>query len=149
MIRGKTVFTFFLTMVSLILLIVTLKLPFKAKVFPMIALVTALGLLSVQIFIDTFAARNREEKPSKKSRTLGRRHLVFGAWMAATLLMLWVIGFMGTVILLPFLYLRLHGETWLLSVSLSLGCGIFFYVLFGMVVSMPLYPGILGGKIWG
>jgi hypothetical protein len=147
--RGKTLFTFFLTLVSLSLLIVTLKLPFKARVFPMIAILTALGLLSVQLFIDTLGARRSEVATSKKGRTLGRKHLSIGAWMAALLLMLWIIGFMGTVILLPFLYLRLHRETWLLSVSLSLGCGVFFYVLFGVVVSMPLYPGLLGEKIWG
>jgi hypothetical protein len=147
--RGKTLFTFFLTMVALALLMATLKLPFKAKVFPMIALLTALGLLSVQILIDRLGSGRPEAATSKKGRTLGRKHLVMGAWMAALLLMLWIIGFMGTVVLLPFLYLRLHRETWLLSVGLSLGCGVFFYVLFGLVVSMPLYPGILGEKIWG
>jgi predicted branched-subunit amino acid permease len=69
--------------------------------------------------------------------------------MAASFLMLWIIGFMGAVVFLPFLYLRLHKETWLLSITLSLGCGVFFYLLFGLVVKMPLYPGILGEKIWG
>jgi predicted branched-subunit amino acid permease len=63
--------------------------------------------------------------------------------------MLWVLGFMGTVILLPFLYLRFHRESWLISITLPLGCGVFFYTLFGLALSMPLYPGILFSKYFG
>jgi hypothetical protein len=63
--------------------------------------------------------------------------------------MLWVLGFMGTVILLPFLYLRFHRESWLISITLPLGCGFFFYTLFGLALSMPLYPGILFSKYFG
>jgi len=59
------------------------------------------------------------------------------------LVMLWMIGFMGTVVLLPFLYLRFNKESWFISVTLPLGCGVFFYVLFGLALDMPLYPGIV------
>jgi hypothetical protein len=149
MLRGSALFTLFLTMVSIILLIVTLNLPFKAKVFPMIAIVTALGLLAVQVLIDNLASRENAPAKTRKREKLGRKHLFIGLWMVASLLMLWIIGFMGAVILLPFLYLRLHKETWLLSITLSAGCGVFFYLLFGLVVKMPLYPGILSEKIFG
>jgi hypothetical protein len=149
MLRGSTLFTFFLTIVSIVLLIVTLNLPFKAKLFPMIAILTAVGLLAVQVLIDNLASREKAPARTRKGKTLGRKHLFIGLWMAASFLMLWIIGFMGAVVFLPFLYLRLHKETWLLSITLSLGCGAFFYLLFGLVVKMPLYPGILGEKIWG
>ena len=55
---------------------------------------------------------------------------------------------MGTVVLLPFLYLRFHKESWLISVTLPLGCGVFFYTLFGLALNMPLYPGIVYSKIF-
>ena len=45
-----------------------------------------------------------------------------------TVLMLWVLGFMGTVIFLPFLYLRFERESWLLSITLSLGADYFSMV---------------------
>jgi hypothetical protein len=141
--RGKFIFTVALLLVSLLLLRATLPYPFKAKLFPLIILFTVLILLVVQIFREAFALREKRASETEKEEGFQIKHLVILFWMAGTVLMLWILGFMGTVILLPFLYLRYEKERWLLSITLSLGCGIFFYGLFGYLLNMPLYPGLI------
>lgn len=146
--QGSLIFAIILLFIALGLVIATMAYPIRSKLFPLIALGTAVILLVVQIYREFSTGKERgtpEEKREKASRS---KHLAIWAWLAGTLVMLWIFGFMGTVILLPFLYLRSHKESWLISISLPLGCGIFFYVLFGLALSMPLYPGILLSRIF-
>jgi hypothetical protein len=136
-------------MVSLLLLRATLPYPFKAKLFPLIILITVLILLMIQIGREVVALRVKGATEMKRADSFRSKHLIILFWMVGTVLMLWVLGFMGTVILLPFLYLRFEKENWLLSITLSLGCGIFFYGLFGYLLRMPLYPGMILERIFG
>jgi hypothetical protein len=147
--RGNLIFTIALLLVSILLLRATLPYPFKAKLFPLIILITVLILLVIQIFREAFALREKGAAEGKKGDSFRTKHLTIGLWMAGTVLMLWVLGFMGTVILLPFLYLRFEKESWLLSITLSLGCGIFFYGLFGYLLKMPLYSGMILERVLG
>lgn len=147
--RGNLIFTIALFLVSILLLRATLPYPFKAKLFPLIILITVLILLMIQIIREVFALREKGATEGEKGDGFRAKHLTILIWMAGTVLMLWVLGFMGTVILLPFLYLRFEKESWLLSITLSLGCGVFFYGLFGYFLKMPLYPGMVFEKILG
>jgi hypothetical protein len=147
--RGNLIFALAIFLVSILLLIATLNYPFKAKVFPLIILTTVLILLVIQIFREAFALREKGAAEGKKGDSFRTKHLPIWIWMASTVLMLWVLGFMGTVILLPFLYLRFKKESWLLSISLSIGCGVFFYGLFGYLLKMPLYPGMIFENFFG
>ena len=142
MYRGSRIFPFFLLLVVILFLIPTLGYTFKAKVFPMIAILAASILLVIQIGRE-FLLKPEEEKTAqeKKVEGFGRKHLAVGVWMVGTPLMVWLLGFMGTVILLPFLYLRFQKEGWLLTILVTLGCGICFYFFFGFSLNMPLYPG--------
>jgi len=147
--RGSFIFTITLFGISIFLLITTLAYPFKAKLFPLIILMTVLTLIVIQIIREIFVLREKgypKGEPRGSDRT---KHLTIWMWMAGTVLMLWILGFMGTVILLPFLYLRFEKESWLLSINLALGCGIFFYGLFGFLLKMPLYRGIIIEKFFG
>jgi len=151
MITGSFIFTLALFVVSAVLFIATQSYPWKAKIFPLIATSTALILLVAQIILDIMASRKEglSGKEKQKGEQLGPKHLSIGLWMVATMLMLWIAGFMETVVLLPFLYVRLHKESWKLSVLLSAGCGLFFYLLFGLALKMPLYPGMIGAILFG
>ena len=146
--KGSLVFTVFLVLVTVVLLIPTISYPFKSKLFPLIALFALLVLLTAQV-INEVSALKKESSGSKEPagrkalRVVWSNHTAIWAWLAGTLIMLWIFGFMGTVFLLPFLYLRFHRESWIISIALPLGCGVFFYTLFGWALSMSLYPGIL------
>ncbi len=139
--------------VVLLALRATSAYPFKARVFPLISIFIALTLLIVQIIREIRETRNAtpsKEEGKKKSETEGHRREVLGtwAWIAASALMLWILGFMGTVVFLPFLYFRFQRESWLLSALLPIGCGIFFYTVFGLALKMPLYQGLLFLKLF-
>lgn len=146
--RGNLIFTIALLLVSILLLRATLAYPFKAKLFPLIILITVLILLMIQIVREVVALRVKGATEKKRADSFRSKHLTILFWMVGTVLMLWVLGFMGTVILLPFLYLRFEKESWLLSISLSIGCGVFFYGLFGYLLRMPLYPGMILEKFF-
>ena len=148
--HGNRIFAFFLLLVVILFFIPTMTYTFKAMVFPLIALFTASILLIIQI-IQEFLPKPKEKETDKEeeSNGFGRKHLAIGAWMVGTPLMLWILGFMSTVILLPFLYLRLQREGWPVTILVSAGCAITFYFFFGFALKMPLYPGWIYLKIFG
>ncbi len=147
------IFSLIILIVVVWALIVSFRYPVKAMIFPVIALLFAFVLLCTVIIRNIFNLDSKhkpdEAKNEGKEEEFTIRHLGMGLWMVGIPLMLWLIGFMGTVILFPFLYLRFMKESWLLSIVLPLSCWIFFYVLFGLILSLPLYPGMLAAKILG
>lgn len=147
--RGNFIFIIALFGISIFLLIATLAYPFKAKLFPLIILITVLTLIIIQIFREILVSKEKGHGKREKGGTSRTKHFTIWMWMGGTVLMLWVLGFMGTVILLPFLYLRFEKESWLLSINLAVGCGVFFYGLFGFLLKMPLYPGVIFETFFG
>jgi len=148
--RGNLIFTFALLGVSLLLLKATLVYSFKAKIFPLITLFIILVLLVIQI-VREISLVFMERGAPKEGRTgsLHTKHLASWGWMVGTMFMFWVLGFMGTVVFLPFLYFRFQRESWWVSITLPIGCGLFFYCLFGLGLKMPLYPGIIPSQLFG
>ncbi len=147
--RGNLIFTIALFLVSILLLRATLAYPFKAKLFPLITLLPVMILLMIQMIREAIALREKGATEGEKGNGYRTKQCIIWSWMTGTVLMLWVLGFMGTVILLPCLYLRFKRESWLLSITLALSCGLFFYGLFGFFLKMPLYPGMILPKIFG
>lgn len=141
--RGSLLFAVVLLLITIGLVIVSIGYPLRSKLFPLMALTVALVLLVIQIFHEFSALKQKDSDDKEKVEKLSSEHWIIWAWLAGTLILLWIFGFMGTVILLPFLYLRFHKERWLISITVPLGCGVFFYSLFGFALDMPLYPGIL------
>ncbi len=140
--RNGLIFAVVLLLIVMILLKATMAYPLRSRLFPLITLLAVLILLVIQIVREARALR---ERPTGQSGTRAFRfkNLAIWGWLGGTLIMLWIFGFMGTVVLLPFIYLRFHSESWLISITLPLGCGFFFYTLFGLLLGMPLYEGIL------
>lgn len=67
------------------------------------------------------------------------------AWLGLLLAMIYVLGFMVTVPLFVFLFLRLHGRiAWVLSTALAIGAAVFVEVIFRRLLDYTLYSGFLG-----
>lgn len=136
----------------LFLFLVTLLLfafgyPTKAKLFPLIIIPLSLGLLGTQLFIDIIAIRHKEQikevdRTEQGART-SRNYLDATVWVAATLVGFLLFGNMLLFFLLPLAYSKLHKESWLSSIGLSLGCGISFYIVFDLALEMRFYEGFL------
>ncbi len=148
--RGSLIFTVALFLVSVLLLKATLAYSFKAKLFPLITLVLVLILLIIQILREASVVfKERVLTEGENADNFNIKHLTIWVWVMGTVLMLWVLGFMGTVIFFPFFYLRFKSENWLVSITFALGCGLFFYGIFGLGLKLPLYPGMIFSKIFG
>lgn len=67
------------------------------------------------------------------------------AWLGLLLAMIFLLGFMITVPLFTFLFLRLHGKlSWLISVGIAIGAVLFVELIFRRLLDYTLYPGLLG-----
>lgn len=141
--QGSLIFAVVLLLLTGGLVIVTMAYPLRSKLFPLIALGVALILLVIQVFHEFSALKQRDPSEEREVKNLRSEHWAIWVWLMGTLMLLWIFGFMGTVVLFPFLYLRFHQERWLISITIPVGCGVFFYTLFGLALDMPLYPGIL------
>lgn len=65
-------------------------------------------------------------------------------WLAVLLAMLYLFGFIVTIPLFTFLYLKVRSrEGWPLSIILSLASWGILYALFAQVLHIALYPGLL------
>lgn len=148
--KGRLIFAIALFVVFVFFLIATLSFrSMRDKTFPLMAIIPALILLTYQISKEVFSFRRKKEPTEGEPNDLSRRYLGVGIWMAIILLMFWLIGFLGTAFLLPFIYLRYYHESWLLSIALPLGCGIFFYTIFSLALGLRLYQGFLFSNILG
>ncbi len=121
----------------------------KDKLFPLIAIIPALIMLACEIGREFAAYRSKKEKREEITLDLQSKYLAVGVWMMLSLGMYWLIGFIGTAMLLPFLYLRYHREGWPLSIGLPLGSGIFFYTVFSLAMEVRFYQGLLFETIFG
>ena len=148
--KGRLIFAVALLVVLILFLIATLSFrSMRDKTFPLMAIIPALLLLVYQILKEIFAFRREKGSMGEETKERRRRYLGVGIWMALTLVMFWLIGFLGTTLLLPFIYLRYNQEGWFLSIALPLGCGIFFYTLFSLALGLSVYQGFLFSNILG
>ena len=61
---------------------------------------------------------------------------------------IYLVGFTLVLPVFTVVYLRIHKESWMLSLSLALVLSVTTYFLFAQLLSVPLYPGVLlGGSI--
>jgi len=147
---GRLIFAVALFVVLILFLVATLSFrSMRDKTFPLIAIIPALILLVYQILKEVLSFRCEKGSIGEETKERSRRYFGVGIWMVLTLLMFWLIGFLGTVLLLPFIYLRYNQEGWFLSIALPLGCGIFFYTLFSLALGLRLYQGFLFSNIFG
>lgn len=73
-----------------------------------------------------------------------RKQLFGFGWLGLLLLMIYLLGFMVTVVLYVFLFLRLHGRfSYLVSTSIAIGSVAFVYLIFRRLLEYSLFPGIL------
>jgi hypothetical protein len=147
---GRLVFAMVLFITFLLFLIPTLGFrSFKDKLFPLLAIIPALIMLAYEINREFADYRRKKVTQEKIQPDLRSKYLAVGVWMMLSLGMYWLIGFLSTTVLLPFLYLRYHRESWHLSISVPLGSGIFFYTVFSLAMEVRFYQGLLFERIFG
>ncbi len=122
----------------------SLELSTDAMLFPYILGAFGLALLAGQIVREARGARQAasEEEPGRASFNLGT-YLQSIAWLLAILPMIYLVGYLITVPLYMFLYLKLHGERWPLCIAVTLLVSLVLYFAFIVALGIPFYEGLL------
>jgi len=119
--KTSSIFVVIVLAILGIVIITSLAYPYDAKLFPLFIAIPTAVLAVVQIFRETMGA----------------------AWIAGLALIMCSIGLLAGLPLFTFLYLKLHRQSWLLSIVITL---IMLAVIWGGFVvgfKMPLYKGLL------
>ncbi len=121
----------------------------RAGLFPWAIVIPTLALALVQLGRDLAgrrggAAPDAIEGPTDLSaRVIVRRSAEICAWIVGGFAAIWLLGFSMAALVTTFLYLKLGGERWALTVVLSLCAVAFVYGLFERALAVPFPPGRL------
>jgi hypothetical protein len=102
-----------------------------------------IGLATLELGIHVFKSVFQKAETLIDIEEFRKQLWGFG-WLGLLLLMIYVLGFMVTVVLYVFLFLRFHGRfSYLLSTGIAIGSVAFVYLIFSHLLEYSLFPGIL------
>lgn len=148
-------FTLFIVALFLWAVLSALQWGFKARIFPLVITIPALGMAILQLIFDV-----REDQGKKRERKDAAHDLKFEesvdpvtARNRALTTIAWIVGFMVAIelfgiyiaaISFVFLYLKVQShERWVLSLVMTAFCGVFVYGLFDRLLHVPFPPGVV------
>ena len=119
--------------------------PFEAGLFPWVIGIPTTVLMLIQFVKEIAKMRHATEQKALSQKRPGdpRAYALTILSMACFLGMIYVLGFIISIPLYLFLYLKLNGFGWFRSAGLAAGTIILIYVIFSLAMRMPLYNGLL------
>ena len=113
--------------------------------FPMLALALAQLALDIRKRRLKSGDRAGEEAGAEiPAPVVRQRTLSIMAWLIGLFLAIWLLGFMPSILLFTFLYLKIEsGEGWWFAILLSAATWGFMFGLFQWALSLPFPPGLL------
>jgi len=124
----------------------------KLKLLPAIisGLVFVLSVIELRKELITGQQAKGETEPEAEKTGVGasselRGYTLGFAWILGFLLGIYFIGFLISIPLFIFSYLKLHGKNWLISVTLAAGAIVLIYLVFVVALKLNLFPGIVFG----
>jgi len=153
---GQHIMTLCFALISIGVIVQSLRWPFKTALFPVIigscALILSIVEFSMSLY-ETTGGRTKKKKQDamdfKLSEGVDPAVARLRTWTAFG----WIIGFFFLIVLFSFnigiplfvlLYLKLHGkEKWLISILMTVGAWIFFWGLFIWLLDTPMPQGWL------
>ena len=149
-INGRFVFTLALMAAAAVALVMARQWPFKAAFFPLVTAIPLLILTAVQLLID-LSGRSPGGGEGRSDLELAtdvppeiatRRTIAIFVWIAAFILLVFLLGFPYAVPIFVFAYLAPQpGLSWRLKVSLAAIAWGFFYGLFVSILHIPFEAG--------
>lgn len=143
-------FLIFIVIVSLIFFIDSLSFnSMRSKLLPSIASGLVLVLSAIQLVREIKLSRKKpEEIDAKTTRAREKEESVYGnflsfAWLAGIIAAIYLFGFLISIPVFVFLYLKLHGIRWLPTIISSVATGAGVYLLFVVALQVELYSGLV------
>ncbi len=126
------------------------KWPFYARLLPLALGFPMLGLALTQLAVDIRKRRRpavtaTEEAVAEIPQVVVRRRtLSIIGWLLGLFFAIWLFGFMPSILLFTFLYLKIESdEGWLFAILLSAATLGFTFGLFQWALSLPFPPGLV------
>ena len=150
-VNGRVLMSLCVAIVAVIVVLTSLKWPFKTALFPIIIGIPV-ALMAVTEFMLSLQGRKKAEKGGvdfKLSEDVDpkvamRRTIVTFAWIVGFFLLIVLVGFPIAVLLFLFLNLKLQAkEGWLLTMILTAATSVFFYGLFIRMLDIRFYEGVI------
>jgi hypothetical protein len=124
----------------------------KSKLMPFILSCIIFFLTTVQLIREFLAGRRAgiekapadENSEEEAQSTLGQNVVIF-AWLTGMALAIYLFGFLISIPLFVFSFLKSNGFGWLISAAHAAAAVIVTYVLFILALQSELYPGIIFG----
>ena len=120
--------------------------PPNARMVPLVIGIPGTILCLIQLVSEILASYRGQlsvEGSNKISSSELIREFKFFMWFPAFIVSVLVLGFFVTTLVLVFLFLRLdQRESMKLSLSLSIGGAVVLYLVFELMLGLPLYPGM-------
>ena len=119
-----------------------------ARFGPLLIGTVVVILVLMQLLRENLAKSRLQHKtarPFAVSVKAGLPILELGAWASSLLVLVYLFGIVIGLSLFLFAYLRRQGETWKLSILLAVGAVTFIYGVFGTLLHVYLYKGLIFG----
>ncbi len=101
------------------------------------------GLLLRQSYLQTKELAGAQLPSESRSLDLDGDYVQASLSILSLVLAIYLAGFMIALPVFTVIYLRMHKESWMLSLGLALLLSAGTYLLFVRLLSIPLYPGVV------
>ena len=125
----------------------------QARLYPWAIGVPMVVLAIVQVILDLKGVQRKQSDAApvdfqftqNMDPALARRRTInIFSWIVGFFLGIWLLGFVITIPLLVFTYLKLQsGESWVLSAALTAAAWLVFYGLFVRLLTLPFPQGLV------
>jgi TctA family transporter len=116
----------------------------RAGLFPWVVGTPTLLLTLAQLAKDIKGRRKIEAHGDVAPAVVRQRTIAIIGWIVGCFLLIWLLSFSVAVPLLIFLYLKTAGrERWPITLAVTFGAWLFFYVLFERILNVPFPDGYL------
>ena len=126
---------------------VSLQFPADARMMPLVIGIPGTVLCLIQFISELISSPNEKLAVDESNATTSValiREFKFFLWFPAFIISILVFGFLITSLVLVFLFLRLdQRESMKLSLSLSVGGAVVLYLVFELILGLPLYSGFI------
>ncbi len=143
--RKKNIYFLLLLLVVLITgLVLSLDFRPRARLFPMIVILSCGVLVLIELLRTWRSAPHPEgEENAEAEQEKRRRFFITTGWLVGFALTIWFFGLAAGMPLFILAYLKTHGESWLWTIVLPVAMFVLVYFGFGILLETPLYEGWL------
>lgn len=152
--NGPVVTALLMTVIFSAMVLVATQYPPDARMLPLVIGIPGTILCFIQLSFELLSSYRKLSSSSDaanlrmKSANV-KKELRFFLWFPGFIISVLLIGFMATTVIMVFLFLRMsQRESMKLSVGLSLGGALMLYVVFELVLAMPLFNGVINQWIF-